>query len=146
MDSISTPSSSEVVTAPLVGRSVADAKPRRVRRPTPALLAVRGVNGQSIPARRFREIAISLADDCGGVDKLSAPTRAMIRQAGSLMVKLEDMSTKAVAGEEIDDEQLVRLTNVLNRMLHRLGLKKTAPPKGPTPLAKFLAEKVAAKT
>jgi len=111
---------SAAVDAPLAVRS------GRVRKPTPALLAVKGVNGQSIPARRFREIATALADDCGGPDKLSAPTIAKIRQAASMTVKLEDMTAKTVAGEDVDLEQLTRLSNVLSRALRDLGMKKRA--------------------
>jgi hypothetical protein len=60
--------------------SAADAKPRRVREPTHPLLKLRGMNGNSVSARQYREIAIALADEAGGLDKLTAPTMASIRR------------------------------------------------------------------
>jgi hypothetical protein len=104
--------------------SAAAAQPRRVRGPTHPLLVVRGMNGNSVSARQYREIALALADEAGGLDKLSAPTMASIRRAANMTVKLEDMTTKAVAGEDVDLEQLTRFSNVLGRELQRLGIKK----------------------
>jgi hypothetical protein len=49
---------------------------------------------------------------------------ALIRRAANMTVTLEDMTTKAVAGEDVDLEQLTRFSNVLGRELHRLGIRK----------------------
>jgi hypothetical protein len=124
--------------------SNASSAPRRIRKPTPRVLAVKGMHGQSIPARRFREIATALADDCGGVDKLSAPTAALIRRAASMTVTLEEMTTKAVAGEDVDLEQMTRLSNVLNRAMQQLGLRKRGVPKLTVP--EYLAQRDARRT
>jgi hypothetical protein len=104
--------------------SAADAQPRRIREPMHPLLVVRGMNGNSVSARQYREIATALADEAGGLDKLTAPTMASIRRAANMTVKLEDMTTKAVAGADVDLEQLTRFSNVLGRELQRLGIKK----------------------
>ena len=101
-------------------------------------LFLRGVDGRSVAARRYRDLAISLADDCGGADKISEPTKILIRQAASLTVQCEQLQSKIVAGEDIDLAQLVRLSNVLGRTLQRLGLKK--PKAKPTsPLAEHFS-------
>jgi hypothetical protein len=63
-----------------------------------------------------------------------------VRQAAALTVQVEALQGKIVAGEDIDLEQLTRLSNVLGRTLQRLGLKKPAPKRGPT-LAEYLAAK-----
>jgi hypothetical protein len=104
--------------------SAADAQPRRVREPMHPLLVVRGMNGNSVSARQYREIATALAAEAGGLDKITAPTMALIRRAANMTVTLEDMTTKAVAGEDIDLEQLTRFSNVLGRELQRLGIRK----------------------
>ena len=44
-------------------------------------LLLRGVDGRSIVARRYRDVAIALADDLGGQDKLSESCQAS-RPAG----------------------------------------------------------------
>jgi hypothetical protein len=101
-------------------------------------LSVRGVDGSSVVARRYRDVAISLADDCGGADKLSESTKIMIRHAAGLAVAVEQLQARIVAGDDVDIAQLVRLSNVLGRTLQRLGLKK--PKAKPTsPLAEHFS-------
>ena len=75
-------------------------------------------------ARRYRDVAIALADDLGGQNKLSEPSKILVRQAAALTVQVENLQSKIVAGEDVDLEQLTRLSNALSRMLHRLGLRK----------------------
>ena len=93
-------------------------------------LLLRGVDGRSEAARRYRDVAIALADDLGGQDKLGEPGKILVRQAAALTVQVEALQSKIVAGEDIDLEQLTRLSNVLGRTLQRLGLKR--PPSKPT--------------
>ena len=101
-------------------------------------LALRGVDGRTMIARRYRDVAIALADDLGGHDNLSEPTKILIRQAAALTVQVETLQTKIVAGEDVNLEQLTRLSNVLGRTLQRLGLKK--PRARPTsPLAEHFS-------
>ena len=102
-------------------------------------LAVRGVDGRSMAARRYRDVAIAIADDLGGQDLLSEPSKILVRQAAGMTVAVEDLSAKVVAGEDVNLEQLTRLSNVLGRTLQRLGLKKPAAPRGPT-LGELMAQ------
>ncbi len=78
-------------------------------------------------ARRYRDVAMALADDCGGQDKLSEPSKILVRQAAAMTVQVEGLQSKIVAGEDVDMEQMTRLANVLGRTLQRLGLKKPRP-------------------
>jgi hypothetical protein len=97
-------------------------------------LFLRGVDGRSVVARRYRDVAIALAADLGGQDKLSEPSKILVRQAAALTVQVEGLQTKIVSGVDVDLEQLTRLSNVLGRTLQRLGLKKPRP-KPSSPLA-----------
>jgi hypothetical protein len=120
--------SSPVVARPLTVRSATTNDP----------LLLRGVDGRSMVARRYRDVAIALADDLGGQDKLSEPSKILVRQAAALTVQVEGLQSKIVSGEDVDVEQLTRLSNSLSRMLHRLGLKR--PHAKPTsPLAEHFA-------
>jgi hypothetical protein len=101
-------------------------------------LMLRGVDGRSVIARRYRDVAIALADDLGGQKTLNELTKILLRQAAALTVQVEYLQTKIVAGDDIDLEQLTRLTNVLGRTLHRLGLKNH-PPKPTSPLAEHFS-------
>jgi hypothetical protein len=105
-------------------------------------LMLRGVDGRSMIARRYRDVAIALADDLGGQDKLSEPSRILVRQAAALTVQVEGLQTKIVSGEDVNLEQLTRLSNVLGRTLQRLGLKR-AKPKPTSPLVEHFSRPLA---
>jgi hypothetical protein len=115
-------SSSRVAPRPLTVRSALTNDP----------LLLRGVDGRSVEARRYRDVAIALADDLGGQDKLSEPSKILVRQAAAMTVQVESLQSKIVSGQDVNLEQLTRLSNVLGRTLQRLGLKKPrARPTGP---------------
>jgi hypothetical protein len=102
-------------------------------------LALRNVDERTVAARRYKAICGALSDDLGGQDNLSEPSKILVRQAAALSVELENLQSKIVAGEDVNTEQLVRLSNVQARALQRLGLKKPAPPR-PQSFLKQLAE------
>lgn len=119
-------------------RSGFAARPRTLRSAiTNDPLALRGIDGRSADARRYRDVAMALADDLGGQDKLSEPTKILVRQAAALTLQVEAIQSKIVAGQEVNLEQLTRLSNVLGRTLHRLGFKK---PRAATSILAQLAE------
>src|SRR3984957_7009235 len=102
--------SSAIVARPLTVRSAVTNDP----------LMLRGVDGRSMVARRYRDVAIALADDLGGQDRLREPSKTLVRQAAAMTVQVEALQSKIVAGEDVDLEQLTRLSNVLGRTLQRL--------------------------
>ena len=87
---------------------------------------LRGVNGNSLGSRRYREVAMALADDHGGPDALDELTRVLIRQAAGLTVEAENLQRCIARGEAVNHEDLVRITRVLAMLMHRLGLKRAA--------------------
>jgi hypothetical protein len=121
--------SSAVVARPIKVRSAVTNDP----------LMLRGVDGRSMVARRYRDVAIALADDLGGQDKLSEPTKILVRQVAALTVQVESLQSKIVSGDDVDLEQLTRLSNVLGRTLQRLGIRKRADRK--LLAVEFLAER-----
>jgi hypothetical protein len=108
--------SSAVVVRPLTVRSALTNDP----------LKLRGIDGRSVDARRYRDVAIALADDLGGQDKLSESSKILVRQAAAMTVQVESLQSKIVSGDDVDIEQLTRLSNVLGRTLQRLGIRKRA--------------------
>jgi hypothetical protein len=92
-------------------------------------LSLRNVDGRTMAARRYRDTCLALIDDLGGQDKLNEPSKILVRQAAALSVAVESMQSKIVSGEDVDLEQMTRLSNVLGRTLQRLGLKKPPPPR-----------------
>jgi hypothetical protein len=97
-----------------------------------------GVDGRTAAARRYRDLAISLADDLGGAGSLTEAQSALVRQAAAMIVQSEKLQGEVLRGEVVNSEQLVRLANAATRILSRLGLKRTARDTTPS-LAEYLA-------
>jgi hypothetical protein len=86
-----------------------------------------GIDGRSAEARRYKDVAMSLADDLGGAAGLTESQRALVKQAASLTVQSETMAAAMIRGEAIDVEQQTRVANSLSRTVHRLGRTKAKP-------------------
>jgi hypothetical protein len=93
-----------------------------------------GIDGRSAEARRYKDLAMAYADDCGGAAGLTEAQRALVRTAAMLTIQSESQQAAMLRGEAIDDEQMTRVANSLSRTLHRLGLKRAAA-KPASPLA-----------
>lgn len=90
------------------------------------------IDGRTADARRYRDLAASLADDLGGVASLTEAHRALVRQAAAMIVQSERLQSAVLRGEIVDSEQLVRLANSATRILTRLGVKRPARDLTPT--------------
>ena len=102
--------------------------PSRLRsRLTNSLHALPGVDGRSVDARRFRDLAMAFADELGGAAALGDAEQALIRQAAAMVLQAEKLQGAAVRGEDIDLEQMTRLSNAATRALTRLGVKRRTP-------------------
>src|SRR5271168_2974500 len=77
---------------------------------------LRGIDGRSAEARRFRDLVEGFKADLG-ISMTGERELALIRQAAALTVQSEAMQSAIVRGDDIDVEQLTRLTNVLTRTL-----------------------------
>jgi hypothetical protein len=97
-----------------------------------------GLDGRSATARRYRDLQISYADDCGGEATLSEAQRTLIAQTATLQVQAERVQAAVLRGDVVDTEQLTRLANSVARNLVRLGIKRTVRDTTPT-LAEYLA-------
>ena len=83
---------------------------------------LRGIDGRSAESRRFRDLIEGFTADFGATPP-GERELALIRQAAALTVQAEALQAKIVRGEDIDLEQLTRLTNVCTRTLE-LGIRK----------------------
>ena len=127
MDLISTSSSSARAAELPAGRSdVASRAPTTRSRITNGKQMLAGIDGRSAEARRYRDLAMSFADDLGGAAVLTEAQRALVFQAASLVVQSEALNGAMIRGELVDVEQQTRVANALGRTLNRLGIKKRA--------------------
>ena len=126
-------------------QTIAERSPTVRSRVTDGRKLVAGLDGRSGPARRYRDLCMSLADDLGGAAGLTEAQRALVRQAAAMIVQSEILQGAVLRGELIDVEQLTRLANAATRILSRLGVKRER--RDPTPtLHEYLAATSEAET
>jgi hypothetical protein len=97
------------------------------------------IDGRTADARRYRDLAASLADDLGGVAGLTEAQRALVRQAAAMIVQSEKLQGAVLRGELVDVEQLTRLANAATRILSRLGIRREQR-RSVSPLAAHFAQ------
>jgi hypothetical protein len=90
---------------------------------------IAGLDGRSAEARRYRDLAMSFADDCGGAAGLTESQRTLVAQAAALTMQNERLQGAMLRGETVDVEQQTRVANSLGRTLSRLGIRKRVSPK-----------------
>ena len=105
--------------------SLAELPSRQRSRVTNGSKLIADVDGRSAEARRYKDVAMSLADDLGGAAGLTEAQRALVRQAAAMIVQSEKMQGAMIRGELVDVEQQTRVANALSRTLNRLGIKKS---------------------
>ncbi len=87
---------------------------------------IAGIDGRSAETRRYRDLCMSFADDCGGAASLTEAQRSLVRRCAMLTVASEKHQAAMIRGEDVNVEQQTRVANSLSRSLSRLGIRKRA--------------------
>jgi hypothetical protein len=96
-----------------------------------------GVDGRSASARRFRDICVAYEAEAGG--NVSEVERDLIRQAAGLTLRAEQMQAAIVRGEDVNNDELVRISSTAKRLLETIRSKaEKRKPSAPS-LAEYLA-------
>ena len=90
-------------------------------------------DGRSVGARRFRDLCAGFAAPYGGATALTVAEQALIRNAASLTLQLEQMQADVAAGRPVDSEQLTRLANSAARTLASLRKGREYQTRGSAP-------------
>jgi hypothetical protein len=78
---------------------------------------LQGVDGRTVGAVRFKRLVNSISADLGGMAALSEAERGLVRQAASLIMRAEQLQSAIARGEQVDPDELIRLTNTVRRTL-----------------------------
>jgi hypothetical protein len=97
------------------------------------------VDGRSLIARRYREIADAILIDQGGAERCSESRVQLIRRFAAAAVMAEQMESKLAHGEEIDIQQHALLCSTLVRVGQRIGIDRVPRDLSPT-LSELLCE------
>lgn len=99
--------------------------------------AMPGIDGRTTAGRRFRDVAVSIAGDLGGLDALSQAQVQLVKRAAWLASLCERLEGEAAAGGDFDADAYHAATDRLLRVLTRLGVERRA--KDVTDLATYIA-------
>jgi hypothetical protein len=84
------------------------------------------VDGRSVIARRYRDIASAILADQGGADLCSETRQQLIRRFAAAAVLAERLESRLANGEEIDIAAHATLSSTLVRLAQRIGLDRRA--------------------
>ncbi len=104
--------------------SMARAKPTARSRITNGGAILPGIDGRSVVARRFRDIASQVAADLGGADRLSEVKLQLIRRFAGAAALAEQLEAKLANGLAVDVTEHAALTSSLVRISSRIGLTR----------------------
>ena len=80
----------------------------------------RGIDGRSPMARRFRDLVQQFSKEIAGEEPLSPADLALVKQTAGVIVRSESIQADIMRGVSINDDELVRLSNLSLRLLGRL--------------------------
>ncbi len=120
-------------------RSDAAARPRTIRaKSTNNPQFVHGCDGRSVLMRRRRDVFATLIEALGGEAAVSAATMLSVRRAADAISLAEEYRARALRGEQVVLDDLVRLENAASRAVKALGIKRERADPAPT-LAEIIA-------
>jgi hypothetical protein len=83
------------------------------------------IDGRSVIARRYRDIANAILIAQGGVDQCSESRQQLIRRFAAAAVLAEQLESRLANGEEIDIAVHSTLASTLVRLATRIGIDRT---------------------
>jgi len=126
---------SSPTTHPRVGKPQVDDKARKSRI-TNGRDLLPNIDGRSVFARRYRDIASALLVDQGGEDCCSESRKQLIRRFAATAVLAEQLESRLANGEQIDIGDHATLSSTLVRLAHRIGIDRV--PRDVSPADDFL--------
>jgi hypothetical protein len=109
-------------------RGYADAKSHARSRVSNGRDVLPNVDGRSLIARRYRDIASAILADQGGLEQCSESRLQLIRRFSAAAVLAEQMEARLANGEEIDVSEHALLCSTLTRLASRLGIDRVPKP------------------
>jgi hypothetical protein len=84
------------------------------------------IDGRSVTARRYKDIASAILTDQGGIDRCSESRQQLIRRFAAAAVLAERLEGRLANGEDIDIEEHAKLSSTLVKLAQRIGLDRVA--------------------
>ena len=84
------------------------------------------VDGRTASARRYKALAVEIANDRGGADNLSESQRQLVKRIAGHALLAERIEADLIAGKEIDADMYVSVSTAFSRLVSKLGLDRVA--------------------
>lgn len=104
--------------------SLAPKKPTARSRVTNGGDLLPDVDGRSVIARRYRDIASAILVDQGGADRCSESRKQLVRRFAAAAVLAEQMEARLARGESININEHALLCSTLVRVAQRIGINR----------------------
>ncbi len=101
-------------------------KPEAQSRVTNGKEILPGIDGRSLVARRYRDIAQQIIADQGGQDRLAEARLQLIRRFAAAAVLAEMAEARLANGEQINVAEHSLLASTLVRIAQRIGINRGA--------------------
>ena len=115
-----------------LGKRTSDPKAYARSRVSNSPAELPNVDGRSLIARRFRDIARAILVDHQGGEAISEVCLQLVRRFAAAAVLAEAMETRLANGEEIDVQKHALLCSSLVRIGQRIGIARVPKDAGPT--------------
>ena len=112
--------------------AIADLKPQGRSRISNGRELLPNVDGRSMVARRYRDIAAQIVADQGGAERMSEARMQLVRRFAAASVLAEQLEARLVNGEQIDIAEHAQLSSTLTRLVQRIGVNRVARDISPT--------------
>lgn len=117
---------------PITNHGLAPRKPTARSRISNGGDVLPNVDGRSLVARRYRDIASAIVADQGGAEHCAEARLQLIRRFAAAAVLAETMEAKLANGETIDIAEHAQLTSAMVRVATRIGIGRRAKNLTPT--------------
>ena len=108
---------------------------RRRHRPTKLRPFTRDqLDQRSAAFKMFESLYAAIEADAGGADQISAIQRELIEAFCSVALRMNDLSTRGLAGQSIDLSELSLAASTLTRLAQRIGIHRVPRDVTPDPL------------
>jgi hypothetical protein len=99
------------------------------------------IDGRTVVARRYRDIAGAILIDQGGTDVCSESRKQLIRRFAAAAVLAEQLEAQLARGDAIDIQEHALLCSTMVRVAQRIGIDRI--PRDITSLGQILREGLA---
>jgi hypothetical protein len=122
--------------------SEAASKPPKRRRPytvkKPRPFNRKQLDQRTVAYRMFDNLVTAVIQDAGGESEISAVQRELIETFASIAIRVQDMSARSLAGQQVDLGELSLAASTLTRLASRIGVHRVA--RNITTLADYLQQ------